>query len=133
MRAGDADRDRVAEILRAAYAEGRLDATELDERLAAVYAAKTVGQLAPLTRDLPVPGAGPPATLPDRSHDRSPWSMSLVGWTAVALVVLTVLTRGRAAPLFVLLIPLALLVRSRQGPGAPKERPGRQDGERDHR
>jgi uncharacterized protein DUF1707/cell wall-active antibiotic response 4TMS protein YvqF len=53
VRASDADRDRVADILRDALADGRLDAHEHSERLDAVYAAKTMGELEPLTRDLP--------------------------------------------------------------------------------
>ncbi|GAA2073275.1 DUF1707 domain-containing protein [Streptomyces albiaxialis] len=53
VRASDADRDRVADILREALAEGRLDAEEHAERLDAVYAAKTVGELEPVVRDLP--------------------------------------------------------------------------------
>ncbi|MEO3825169.1 DUF1707 domain-containing protein [Actinomadura sp. B10D3] len=63
MRAGDADRERVAHVLREAAGEGRLTLAELDERLDAVYAAKTYADLEPLTRDLPAPGtAAPPAT-----------------------------------------------------------------------
>jgi hypothetical protein len=57
LRASDADRDRVADILRDALAEGRLTTEEHSERLDAVYAAKTVGQLEPLVRDLPAPSA----------------------------------------------------------------------------
>ena len=53
VRASDAERDQAAEILRAGYAEGRLDRDELDERLAAAYAAKTRADLQDLTRDLP--------------------------------------------------------------------------------
>jgi hypothetical protein len=53
MRISDADRDDVASILRDAAGEGRLDLEELDERLSAVYAAKTYGDLEPITRDLP--------------------------------------------------------------------------------
>ncbi|CCB76608.1 conserved protein of unknown function [Streptantibioticus cattleyicolor NRRL 8057 = DSM 46488] len=53
LRASDADRDRIAEILREALAEGRLTAEEHSERLDAAYAARTVGELAPLVRDLP--------------------------------------------------------------------------------
>jgi DUF1707 SHOCT-like domain len=70
VRASDAERDQAAEILRAGYAEGRLTSAELDERLAAVYAAKTRGDLRDLTGDLPgaitAPSAdGPlPASLP---------------------------------------------------------------------
>jgi hypothetical protein len=55
MRASDADRDRVAGILRDAYAEGRLTAVEHEERLAEVYRATTYGDLVPVLRDLPVP------------------------------------------------------------------------------
>lgn len=61
VRASDADRDRVADILREALAEGRIDATEHSERLDGVYAAKTVGELQPLVRDLPAPAAPAPS------------------------------------------------------------------------
>src|SRR5438874_9358737 len=60
LRASNADRERVAEILRTAATEGRLDLDELDERLAAVYRAKTYADLVPLTRDLPVAPAAAP-------------------------------------------------------------------------
>ncbi|WP_240809811.1 DUF1707 domain-containing protein [Actinomadura sp. WMMA1423] len=63
MRAGDADRERIANLLRDAAGEGRLTLAELDERLDAVYAAKTYAELEPITRDLPSPErAAPPAT-----------------------------------------------------------------------
>ncbi|WP_405636863.1 DUF1707 domain-containing protein [Streptomyces sp. NBC_01178] len=53
LRASDADRDRIADILREAMAEGRLTADEHAERVDLVYRAKTVGELQPLVRDLP--------------------------------------------------------------------------------
>ncbi|MDT9688441.1 DUF1707 domain-containing protein [Streptomyces sp. P9(2023)] len=53
LRASDADRDRIADILRDAMAEGRIDAEEHSERIDAVYRAKTVGELEPIVRDLP--------------------------------------------------------------------------------
>ncbi|MFT4082593.1 MAG: DUF1707 domain-containing protein [Nocardioides sp.] len=59
LRVGDADRNRVAEVLREAAGEGRLDLAELDERLDAVFAAKTYADLVPLTSDLPVTGSTP--------------------------------------------------------------------------
>lgn len=58
MRASDADRDRIAERLREALAEGRLSPEEHEERLDAVLRAKTVGELAPFTHDLPLLDAG---------------------------------------------------------------------------
>ncbi len=53
MRASDADRDRYAAVLQDAYAEGRLSRAEYDERLEAVFTAKTYAELEPLVADLP--------------------------------------------------------------------------------
>lgn len=55
LRASDADRERVAGLLRDAYVEGRLSPVEHDERLSLVYQATTYGDLVPLLEDLPVP------------------------------------------------------------------------------
>ncbi|MFJ8657793.1 DUF1707 domain-containing protein [Streptomyces sp. NPDC093795] len=57
LRASDADRDRIADILRDALAEGRLDPEEHSDRIDAVLRAKTVGELEPIVRDLPAAGA----------------------------------------------------------------------------
>jgi len=59
LRASDADRQRVADVLGQAYADGRLSIDEFNERNTAVWAAKTIGELAPMTRDL----GGAPATI----------------------------------------------------------------------
>ncbi|MEU6378265.1 DUF1707 domain-containing protein [Streptomyces sp. NPDC046909] len=53
LRASDADRDRIADILREALAEGRLTADEHAERVEGALAAKTVGELDVFIRDLP--------------------------------------------------------------------------------
>ncbi|MFF8368856.1 DUF1707 domain-containing protein [Streptomyces lydicus] len=58
IRASDADRDRIAEILREALAEGRLDPEEHAERIDTVYRAKTMGELEHVVRDLPAAGGG---------------------------------------------------------------------------
>src|SRR5690349_1984853 len=55
MRAGDSDRQKVADKLKAALDEGRLDLHEYDERLGQTYAAKTFGDLDRLVTDLPGP------------------------------------------------------------------------------
>ena len=57
LRAADADRDRAAAVLGGALATGRLTSAEHAERLDAVYAAKTMGDLVPLVRDLPAEDA----------------------------------------------------------------------------
>jgi hypothetical protein len=65
LRVSDDDRHRVAEVLRKAAGEGRLDLDELDERLEATFKAKTYGELVPITADLPVRGTdGLPAVPP---------------------------------------------------------------------
>jgi hypothetical protein len=55
QRASDADRERVAEVLRAAAGDGQITFDELDERLNRAYAARTRNELVPITADLQVP------------------------------------------------------------------------------
>lgn len=52
-RASDSDRMQVEEILRSAATEGRIDFSELEERLTAAYEARTMNELALITADLP--------------------------------------------------------------------------------
>ncbi len=80
LRAADADRDRAADVLRRAAAEGRLVTEELEERLEQALSARTYGQLDALLADLPGPGLRDP--LP-RLRRRSP--LALIG-TAVGFV-----------------------------------------------
>src|SRR5580704_18857335 len=61
LRASDKDRESAAEVLREAAGEGRLSMTELDERLDAVYEAKTYAELEPIIRDLPHAAIAPDA------------------------------------------------------------------------
>jgi hypothetical protein len=59
MRVSDSDREQAAEVLREAAGHGRITMDELDERLELAYAAKTYGDLAAVTRDLPQQGQAP--------------------------------------------------------------------------
>ncbi|WP_198351534.1 DUF1707 SHOCT-like domain-containing protein [Streptomyces typhae] len=85
LRASDADREKVADALREALAEGRLDMEEFGERLDAAYRARTYGELTPLTRDLPAalqPGPRVPMTKRTPGDDDSleiDWSERIVG------------------------------------------------------
>ncbi len=63
LRASHEDRDRIAELLRVAAGDGRLTAEELDQRLERALTARTVGELAELSRDLPAPGGAAVAGL----------------------------------------------------------------------
>ncbi|WP_088987587.1 DUF1707 SHOCT-like domain-containing protein [Micromonospora chokoriensis] len=90
MRAADADREAVAERLRVALNEGRLDLHEYDERLQRAYAARTYADLEVLLTDLPpvaptqrsgltpVAGAAPAVGVPDGQ----PGSVATRGVTA---------------------------------------------------
>jgi uncharacterized membrane protein len=59
LRAATADRDRAADLLNAAYAEGRLSKDEHEARLARVMSAATFAELDTVVADLP--GGRPPA------------------------------------------------------------------------
>lgn len=61
LRASDADRDLIAQLLGAAYAEGRLQRDEHDARLDQAMRARFFDELVPLTGDL-VPGGLPGAS-----------------------------------------------------------------------
>ncbi len=107
LRAGDADRAAVAAALGEHMAAGRLTLAEYDERVARAYAAKTYGELAELTTDLPVlpgrrTGSSPapaqpvrakgPAPVPAGRSPRHPGSGADAwrAWFATALVVTTI-------------------------------------------
>lgn len=64
LRVSDADRHKVADILRTAAGEGRLDMEELDQRLEQAYAAKVYADLVPITADLPATGVPAPVSPP---------------------------------------------------------------------
>ncbi|QNG36893.1 DUF1707 domain-containing protein [Geodermatophilaceae bacterium NBWT11] len=127
LRAADADRASVAEVLGTALHEGRLQVEEYDERLTAAYAARTHGELAALTADLPAALA--PSAADGTTEDAEdlgavwrhwafvaalvwgiwlmsvlgtgdwlyPWPVWVVGPWGVALLARTVTTRRRTA------------------------------------
>jgi len=70
IRAGDVDRERVVELLKAAYSEGRLTKDEYDDRLSDALSARTYADLDLLIKDLPVaqpvmvPPVAPPVVAP---------------------------------------------------------------------
>jgi uncharacterized protein DUF1707 len=79
LRISDDERHQVAEILRTAAGEGRLDLEELDQRLEATYAARTYADLVPITLDLPAhpharpvvtPAAASPQVVPGAEKER---------------------------------------------------------------
>ncbi len=98
LRAADADRSAVATVLGEHMAAGRLTVVEYEERLTRAYAAKTYGELAELTADLP--GSAPVPrqdAAPARSVDDDVvvhgWSAdphSWRSWASTAAIVITI-------------------------------------------
>lgn len=89
MRASDADRDRVVGALQRHTGEGRLTLDEFDQRSAAAYAARTIGDLDALIADLP-PLATPGEPAPARA-------IGLAGprlWVLAALIAFTLAGAG---------------------------------------
>jgi len=69
LRASHEDRDRVIDALRVAAGDGRLTSDELDERVEAAFTARTYGELAVLTADLPAAGQIPAVIAPAEPKD----------------------------------------------------------------
>jgi hypothetical protein len=91
VRIGDAERDSAAQALGEHFAVGRLDREEYDERMDAVLAARTWGDLAPVFRDLPSPTASAPRPVspPEtgrRGHFRPPFLPVLLILIGVAML-----------------------------------------------
>jgi hypothetical protein len=96
MRAGDGDRQAVADQLKAALDDGRLDLGEYDDRLRRAYAARTYGELHGLLTDLPgtippqrsrvEPAAGAPAPAAPASGMPN-WVRPYGGVVAIAVAV----------------------------------------------
>ncbi|MCA1675181.1 MAG: DUF1707 domain-containing protein [Actinobacteria bacterium] len=109
IRASDAEREHVAEILRTATGAGLLGLDEVEERLAACYAARYRTDLEPLTADLPDTGTLLAATPQARAaaRRRLGWHAALVAVLAALLVVAWTLSD---AEFFWPVWPIAFLV-----------------------
>jgi hypothetical protein len=81
MRVSDAEREAAAAELREHFASGRLDSGDLDQRLTAVFAARTRGDLSALFTDLPSAGHGWSGPLPagGRSFGPAPFGAGPFG------------------------------------------------------
>ena len=81
LRASDADRAAVADVLGGHLSDGRLTVAEFDDRLTRAYAARTYGELAELTADLPAPARpAAPVAVPAPAPAAGPAGCGGPGW-----------------------------------------------------
>ena len=110
MRIADSDRERAMADLAGHYAEGRLDHEEYDERLDAIWTARTRADLALLFSDLPrLPAPLPPRPKPAAPRRSSAGQRVPLLPVLAALIVLSLLAE---APFWLLVFPL-MFMRSR--------------------
>ncbi|MEU4221248.1 DUF1707 domain-containing protein [Actinoplanes sp. NPDC026623] len=110
LRTSDTEREQVAELLRAAMAEGRLTLEEGEERLGQVYAARFRDELAPLTADLPDNGRRAMADTPQARAATRRGVRRHASFVAIAAGVLIGLWMLSGAHFFWPAIPLVFLV-----------------------
>lgn len=114
IRASDAERAEVTELLSKHYTEGRLDKIELDERMDQAMKAKTRGELSALLNDLPrVPQPQPQPSLPVPAQQ----SLPLLPLLLFPLFMLALVTAAAPPhiPVLLLLVPFLFLWRRYRG------------------
>ena len=85
MRASHADRERVIDLLKAAFVQGRLMRDEFDARIGQALASRTYGELAAVTADIPAELIGaPPRRPPVRARRRIPFNTAVTGGACMA-------------------------------------------------
>ena len=88
LRASRADRERVIDLLKAAFVQGRLDRDEFDARIGQAVASRTCGELAAVTADIPAELTGAlPRRPPVRARRRIPFNTAVTGGACMAALV----------------------------------------------
>lgn len=115
MRISDADREAARQCLVDAYADGRLDAADLEARAAAVLGAVTADDLRAVVADLPDAAAGADLETRTTVGEAVRDTLVFVVCSAVALLVWRLTGRGFFWPLWVLVFTgLPLLAQARR-------------------
>jgi hypothetical protein len=87
LRASRADRERVIDLLKAAYVQGRLDQDEFNARVGQVLASRTHWELAAITFDLPADLIGAvPRRPPVQGRRRIPMNTAVSAGALVVVV-----------------------------------------------
>ena len=85
LRASHADRERVIDLLKAVFAQGRLDRDEFDARIGQALASRTYGELAAVTAGIPAEPTGAlPRRPPVRARRRISFNSAVTGGACMA-------------------------------------------------
>jgi len=120
LRASDEERDRAAAEIRAHFAAGRLSDEELNERLDAIYKARTQGDLRTLRSDLPALAGTPDPARAELAERRRKLRGDLIQQTGGAFVPFLICTviwafsgaDGSFWPIWVALFPVVVLIKN---------------------
>jgi hypothetical protein len=93
LRASDEDRHRVVDALQRHTEAGRLSLDEFTDRVDSAYAARTLGELAAVTRDLPVEPVTASPTAPDTGRRDLLVIFAIAAAALVLLIIFMALTR----------------------------------------
>jgi hypothetical protein len=86
LRASRADRERVIDLLKAAFVQGRLARDEFDARVGQALASRTYAELAVVTADIPAALIeAMPRRLPARTRGRIPFNTAVTAGACVGL------------------------------------------------
>jgi hypothetical protein len=116
IRISDAEREHVVERLREHYADGRLTADELDERVTVALSAKTYGDLRVVMTDLPEPEtvgaarAAGPAGAPGPAGPLDPMGWQSAPWSAGGRPIVAFRRGPRILPLVLIALAVTLLL-----------------------
>jgi Domain of unknown function (DUF1707) len=144
MRASDADREQVIEVLKDAFAQGRLTRRELDSRVGRTFASRTYAELVALTADIPAGSALAPPRQPSRARNRASGSHTgrdvaiglVIGLSLAAAIVFSGLLTAvallglLASPILLVVVPYVVLnavassAQQRRSRGQLPPRPG---------
>jgi hypothetical protein len=107
LRASDSDRDRVLDMLKSAFVQGRLTKDELDVRVGQTLTSRTWADLGALTTDIPPWPIERPVRKPVRTPSRSP-ADAVVRAVACAIVALAAIAVAGMPGIWTMPAPVSL-------------------------
>jgi DUF1707 SHOCT-like domain len=115
MRASRADRERVIDLLKAAFVQGRLDRDEFDVRVGQALASRTYGELATVTADIPAELVGAlPRHPPVRVRRRITMNAAVTGTACMVPLIpaalLAATLTGSSAAVAVVVVAVLIVV-----------------------